>query len=173
MPFILSFNLQKLQWAVYEALRGQNIGINHPQFKQFASVLARVTKKFLPNLAANAPRPEGGTSDRMLRIARQHIHAVLKGKSVDEIMQEFEANRLKNLKPTGYVGLEGVHVDISFAKSKENVFRDRLNTISNEKNKTSLNRDELIKTTLTKIENRLDRVRRTIKFDDENNSDIR
>ncbi|KAI4468426.1 hypothetical protein MML48_2g00005750 [Holotrichia oblita] len=164
---------KKLQWAVYEALRGQNIGINHPQFKQFASVLARVTKKFLPNLAANAPRPEGGTSDRMLRIARQHIHTVLKGKSVDEIVQEFEANRLKNLKPTGYVGLEPIHVDISFAKNKENVFRDRLNTISNEKNKTSLNRDELIKTTLTKIENRVDRVRRTIKFDDENNSDIR
>lgn len=165
--------LQKLQWAVYEALRGQNIGINHPQFKQFASVLARVTRRFLPNLAANAPRPEGGTSDRMLRIARQHIFAVMKGKSVDEIIQDFENSRLKNAKPIGYVGLEAARSDVSSAKNKENVFRDRLNTMSNEKQKSGLNRDELIKTTLAKFENRVDRARRMINFDDENNSDIR
>ncbi|KRT82007.1 glycoside hydrolase, partial [Oryctes borbonicus] len=164
---------KKLQWAVYEALRGQNIGINHPQFKQFASVLARVTRRFLPNLAANAPRPEGGTSERMLRIARQHIHAVMLGKSVDEIIQKYEIHRLKNIKPLGYVGLEIQQNDTSIAKNKENVFRDRLNTMSNEKIKLGLNRDELIKTTLSKVENRMDRVRRMIKFDDENNSDIR
>ncbi|GJQ66272.1 hypothetical protein Trydic_g4322 [Trypoxylus dichotomus] len=164
---------KKLQWAVYEALRGQNIGINHPKFKQFASVLARVTRRFLPNLAANVPRPEGGTSERMLRIARQHIHAVMQGKSVDEIIQEYEMNRLKNMKPIGYVGLENTQNDIATAKNKENVFRDRLNTMSNEKIKMGLNRDELIKTTLSKGENRADRVRRMIKFDNENNSDIR
>lgn len=136
-------------------------------------MLARVTRRFLPNLAANVPRPEGGTSEKMLRIARQHIHAVMKGKSVDEIVQEFEISRLKNTKPVGYVGLEGIQNDTSAARNKENVFRDRLNTMSNEKQKLGLNRDELIKTTLTRVDNRVDRARRMINFDGENSSDIR
>lgn len=97
----------------------------------------------------------------------------MKGKSVDEIVQEFEISRLKNTKPVGYVGLEGIQNDTSAARNKENVFRDRLNTMSNEKQKLGLNRDELIKTTLTRVDNRVDRARRMINFDGENSSDIR
>lgn len=78
---------KKLQWAVYEALRSQQVGLSHPNFKQYAATLARVTRRFLPNLSSNAPRPEGGTSERMLRIARQHVFAVTKGKTVEEILQ--------------------------------------------------------------------------------------
>lgn len=70
-------------------------------------MLARVTRRFLPNLSANAPRPEGGTSDRMLRIARHHSYAVVKGKSVDEIIQEYHKSRVvRTQKPQGYVGIE-------------------------------------------------------------------
>lgn len=124
-------------------------------------------------MAANAPRPEGGTSERMLRIARQHIHAVIKGKSVDEIIKEFEISRIKNMKPNGYVGLEAHQNDVSTARNKENVFRDRLNTMSIEKQKVGINRGELIKTILPKFDNPIDRARRMIKFDDENKNDVR
>lgn len=89
---------------MYEALKAKEVGVVHPQFKVFASVLARVTRRFLPNLAANVPRPEGGTSEKMLRIARQHVHAVVNGKSVDEIVQEVEA-KSRVRRPVGYVGL--------------------------------------------------------------------
>nr|XP_023025972.1 uncharacterized protein LOC111513979 [Leptinotarsa decemlineata] len=105
---------KKLQWAVYEALRTQNVTPAHAQFKLFASILARLTRRFLPNLSANAPRPEGGTSERMLRIARHHVFAVVKGKSVDEIYNEYVKSRARQAKPQGYVSLE------EFVEQKEN-----------------------------------------------------
>lgn len=159
------YYLQKLQWAVYEALKSRNVGINHPQFKTFASVLARVTRRFLPNLSANAPRPEGGTSEKMLKIARQHVHAVITGKSVDEIVLEVELNKNRTRRPAGYVGLEDTtnKVDVSHARSdKEN---QKVNVLC-EKNVN----DENVKPKLLRAENKIDRIRKVIDFGDDTES---
>lgn len=154
-----------MQWAVYEALKYKNIGVAHPQFKTFASVLARVTRRFLPNLSANAPRPEGGTSEKMLRIARQHVHAVVNGKSVDEIVLEVEINRNKMRKPVGYVGLEAStsRMDVSHAKNdKENLAQQKVNVLCEK----STN-DENIKPKHIRPENKIDRIRKVIDFGDD------
>lgn len=148
---------KKLQWAVYEALKTQKIGVSHPQYKAFACCLARVTRRFLPNLSANAPRPEGGTSERMLRIARQHVFAVTRGKSVDEIIQNVLESRSKiQPRPVGYVGLD----DERNIKNKENIFHDtnNLNEISNSR------KLDKVKT----LESKIDRVRKVINFDSDN-----
>nr|KAF7425901.1 hypothetical protein H0235_008339 [Vespula pensylvanica] len=64
---------KKLLWAVAEALRGRGIGMGHPQFKQYASNLARTVKKLMPDLEnKNIPRKPGSTSDRMLKLAKHH-----------------------------------------------------------------------------------------------------
>ncbi|XP_066601124.1 uncharacterized protein mi isoform X2 [Prorops nasuta] len=65
---------KKLLWAVAEALRGKGIGMSHPQFKEYASSLARTVKKFMPDLEnRNIPRKPGSTSDRMLKLAKHHV----------------------------------------------------------------------------------------------------
>lgn len=158
--------LQKLQWAVYEALKSRNIGVNHPQFKIFASVLARVTRRFLPNLSANVPRPEGGTSEKMLRIARQHVHAVVNGKSVDEIVLNVEMNKNKMRKPVGYVGLDAAttsRVDVNQAKNdKENLSQKKKNVLCEK-----IVNDENVKPKHLRPENKIDRIRKVIDFGDD------
>lgn len=73
--------LQKLLWAVAEALRGKGIGINHPQFKQYGSRLALTVKKLMPDLEnRNIPRKPGSTSDRMLKFAKQCVLAIVDAK---------------------------------------------------------------------------------------------
>lgn len=131
------FLFQKLQWAVYEALRSRNVGVSHPQFKTFAATLARVTRRFLPNLSAHTPRPEGGTSERMLKIARQHVFAVINGKTVDEIIHEAELNSLRFRKLTGYVSAEEISkTDVAFVRNKENILQDRSNIMNSQDKKT-------------------------------------
>lgn len=156
---------QKLQWAVYEALKSRNIGINHPQFKTFASVLARVTRRFLPNLSANVPRPEGGTSERMLKIARQYVFAVTKGKTVDEIVQEAENSKLRQKKPVGYVSVEDAcKMDVSQARNKENILQDNTNILNSIEKKPKA---EVLKPRFASSENRVDRIRKVIDFGDD------
>lgn len=121
----------------------------------FASILARVTRRFLPNLSGNAPRPEGGTSERMLRIARQHVFAVTRGKTVDEIIQSVQESRAKiPVKPTGYVGPNSCSLldNTCSTRNKENVFHDSANIMPR------------------KQENKIDRVRKVINFDDNESS---
>ena len=76
--------------------------MKNPNFKQFASVLARVTRRLLPPIVSGAPK-EIGTSERMLRIAKQHVFAVTRGKTFDEIIHSCEATRRISHKPQGYV----------------------------------------------------------------------
>lgn len=110
------------------------------------------------------PRPEGGTSERMLRIARHHVYAVVKGKSVDEIINEYLKNRKKLQKPQGYVAVE------DFNKSKEsdlnkenvNVVKSSTKSGSNRKNVLSENQNII-------NENRVDRIRKVINFGDDEN----
>ncbi|XP_014611243.1 PREDICTED: uncharacterized protein LOC106790680 isoform X1 [Polistes canadensis] len=69
---------KKLLWAVAEALRGRGIGMSHPQFKQYASDLARTVKKLMPDLAnKNISRKPGSTSDRMLKLAKHHALLII------------------------------------------------------------------------------------------------
>lgn len=77
-----------------EALRSQGIRMDHPQFKVYASVLARVTRRFLPNLFMSTGRSEGSTSETILRIAKKYVFAVTRGKTVDEIVAEAEKNKV-------------------------------------------------------------------------------
>lgn len=152
---------KKLQWAVYEALKTQKIGVNHPQYKTYACNLARVTRRFLPNLSANVPRPEGGTSERMLRIARQHVFAVTRGKTVDEIIQNVLESRAKILpKPIGYVSVD----DDRNIKNKENIFHDTNNIVNgtNSNDKKKLFTKDKVK---MMMESKIDRVRKVINFD--------
>ncbi|XP_022911801.2 uncharacterized protein [Onthophagus taurus] len=159
---------KKLLWAIYETLRAQKINMSHPNYKQYAGVLCRVTKRYLPDLSANAPRPEGGTSERMLKIARLHVGAVLQGKSVDEIVQEYEQRRLKTLKPSGYVSLENVKkMDVSQAKEnvlKENDvnLKDRDNVLKDRVNVQSVGVN-LVNREVKKVD-RIDKVRKVINF---------
>ncbi|KAF2901418.1 hypothetical protein ILUMI_04765 [Ignelater luminosus] len=121
---IVAHRKKKMLWAVAEALRSQNIDMKHPQFKVFASVLARLIRHFLPNLFTNGPRPEGSSTESMLRIARQHVFAVTRGKTVEQIIKEAES-KVRVAKPSGYVGLEKVES----MRNKENVLQDRVNII--------------------------------------------
>ncbi|CAH0552179.1 unnamed protein product, partial [Brassicogethes aeneus] len=100
MADLSDMHKKKLQWAVYEALRHHGVTPAHAQFKVFASILARATRRFFC-----ASRAEGGgsTSDRMLRIARHHVFAVIRGKSVEEIVHEHLRARAKTQKVQGYV----------------------------------------------------------------------
>ncbi|XP_072764064.1 uncharacterized protein Mi [Anoplolepis gracilipes] len=73
---------KKLLWAVAEALRCKGIGMNHPKFKEYAASLARIIKKFMPDLEnRNIPRKPGSTTDRMLKLAKHHV--LLLDKNID------------------------------------------------------------------------------------------
>ncbi|KAK9310740.1 hypothetical protein QLX08_000051 [Tetragonisca angustula] len=75
---------KKLLWAVAEALRDKGIGMTHPQFKQYATNLARIIKKFMPDLEnKNIPRKPGSTSDRMLKLAKYHVLFVIDARPTD------------------------------------------------------------------------------------------
>lgn len=54
-------------------------------------------------MAAGGFKPEGGTSERMHRIARYHVISVIKGKTADEIINEHLKSRAKVQRPQGYV----------------------------------------------------------------------
>ncbi|GLV40568.1 minus [Carabus blaptoides fortunei] len=154
---------KKLLWAVSEALRTQQISMSHPQFRTYASILCKVVKYLMPDLLNNGPRQPGSTSDRMLRIARQHCYAVTRGKSFEEIIQvakEASAN-LKNLKPpTGYVSLEQAK-----AVQVKNVLQDK---VMNIESNSAKKRSPVEMKVDTKIDenNKLRNIRRQIIFDD-------
>ncbi|XP_031838099.1 cyclin E-interacting protein minus [Nomia melanderi] len=75
---------KKLLWAVAEALRGKGIGMTHPQFKQYATNLARTIKKYMPDLEnRNIPRKPGSTSDRMLKLAKHHVLFIIEAGPTD------------------------------------------------------------------------------------------
>ncbi|EZA58297.1 hypothetical protein DMN91_005999 [Ooceraea biroi] len=75
---------KKLLWAVAEALRSKGIGMNHPKFKQYAAILARTIKRFMPDLEnKNIPRKPGSTTDRMLKLAKHHVLLLVDARSVD------------------------------------------------------------------------------------------
>ncbi|EFA07347.2 hypothetical protein TcasGA2_TC015944 [Tribolium castaneum] len=148
---------KKLQWAVYESLRLQNVTPTHPQYKVFASVLARVTRKFLPGL-----KFEGRTTEKMFRIARHHSFAVVKGKTVDEIVNEYVKSRMKNQKPQGYIGIEEFHgLRKDEGSDKENILVDRSNVESVEKK-----RDVPGPKTRFLSSNRIERIKKVISFEE-------
>lgn len=162
MYVIISHLLQKLQWAVYEALRSQNITPTHNQFKVFASNLARITRKLLPY---NAPGKEIGTTERMLRITLHHIHAVIKGRSVDEIVQEWLRNKSRSAKPQGYIGIDDFSTNSnSNRKNSFNVLQDKANVLESLEKKKSI---EPIKLKLGNIQ--VERIRKAIDFGDDDN----
>lgn len=98
--FLESF--QKLQWAVYEALRAHNVGPTHENFKMFASILARAVRRLIYHMNSAVSGPlVGSTSERMLRFARRHVLAVIKGASVEEIIAEYSKMQQKQRKPQG------------------------------------------------------------------------
>ncbi|KMQ96217.1 hypothetical protein RF55_3515 [Lasius niger] len=75
---------KKLLWAVAEALRCKGIGMNHPKFKQHAASLARIIKKFMPDLEnRNIPRKPGSTTDRMLKLAKHHVLFLIDTRPMD------------------------------------------------------------------------------------------
>lgn len=155
--------LQKLQWAVYEALRSQNISPTHNQFKIFASILARITRRLLP---FNAPGKEVGTTERMLRITRHHVHAVIKGRSVDDIVQEYLKNKAKCTKPQGYVAIDDVATNNSNnRKPCYNVLQDKANVLE------SLEKKKQLELTKPKLVNNIqvERIRKAINFGDDDN----
>ncbi|KAK4885428.1 hypothetical protein RN001_001699 [Aquatica leii] len=153
---------KKLMWTVAEALRSQNIDLKHPQFKVYASVLARVIRHFLPNLFTNGPRPEGSTTESMLRIARQYVFAVTRGKTVDQIIREAQKNKSRIRRPSGYIGVDkvGDSVDLYQVKNKENILQDRVNIIGEMSSDKTLNK-------IRRSEN-VERIRRVINFGDDN-----
>lgn len=111
------------------------------------------------------PRPEGGTSERMLKIARQYVFAVTKGKTVDDIIQEAEITKLKQKKPTGYISAEDAcKIDVSQARNKENVLQDNTNILKSVEKKP---KGDVLKPRFACSENRVDRIRKVIDFGDD------
>lgn len=161
---MIVFSFQKLQWAVYEALRSQNISPTHNHFKIFASNLARITRKLLP---LNAPGKEVGTTERMLRITRYHVHAVIKGRSVEEIVQEYLKNKAKTAKPQGYVAIEDVTTSngTSTRKPSYNVLQDKANVLESLEKKKQLSEPNKPKLGNLQVE----RIRKAIDFGDDDN----
>ncbi|CAH1955387.1 unnamed protein product [Acanthoscelides obtectus] len=153
---------KKLQWAVYEALRSQNVTPTHKQFKLFASVLARVTRRLMLNITLGQPRPEGSTTERMLRIAKHHVIAVIKGKSVEEIISEYNRQKAKTFKPQGYIGIEEFNRLESM--SKENILRDKIENAINSSSKVMMNLHSKFTPN-----NRIERIRKVINFGDDEN----
>lgn len=99
----------------------------------------------------------------MFRIARHHSYAVVKGKTVDEIWNEYVKNRMKNQKPQGYIGIE------EFNKSKrvetvdkENVLQDK----SNVSESGDKRREILGPKSRFLSQNRIDRIKKVISFED-------
>lgn len=150
--------------AVYEALRGQNIGLDNPQFKQFAPVLYKVTKKFLPDLSPNTPRPDGGTSECMLRISKQFVSAVVSGKTIDEIIQAEQNKQKTKINSVLSIKSQTVMHDNVTIRNKDNVLKDKQNTMSNEKSSSGLRRLPIKAN--SRQENKVERVRKVINFDD-------
>lgn len=147
---------------MYEALRSQNISPTHNQFKIFASNLARITRKLLPLTATGK---EVGTTERMLRITRYHVHAVIKGRLVDEIVQEYLRNKAKNVKPHGYIGIDDIATNNSNnRKLSFNVLQDKANVLESlEKKRQS----ELNKPKLGNLQ--VERIRKAIDFGEGDN----
>ncbi|XP_076268398.1 cyclin E-interacting protein minus [Rhynchophorus ferrugineus] len=159
---------KKLQWAVYDALQSQKITREHPQWKVFASMLGKVTRHIftcqMASSAAAGVRLEGGTTERMNRIAKHHILSVVKGKSFEEVIEEYKRSRPKVNKPQGYVPPE----DHSSLKnkvnsgSKENVLQDRANTFE------SWERERVRQTAKpSTTETRIQRIKKVIDFSDD------
>jgi hypothetical protein len=126
----------------------------------FASVLARVTRRFLPNL-----RVEGRTSEKMFAIAKHHAHAVVKGKMVDEIINEYRKNKVKNQKPHGYIGIEEFNNLNNRSENyadKENILQDKINIIESieKRREHSDSKSRLF------IQNRIDRIKKVISFEE-------
>lgn len=142
--------------------------MSHPKFRTFASILCKVVKHLVPDLLSNGPRQPGSTSDRMLRIAKQHVFAVTRGKSYDEVIQQAkEANEnLKNLRqPTGYVPLDNFKSEEK--KRHDNILQDKVMNIENNQSKNSLKSPDY---SLGRDENNKARIKRQILFDDVDNS---
>lgn len=146
---------------MYEALRSQDIVPSHNQFKVFASNLARITRKVLP---LTAPGKQVGTTERMLRITRHHVHAVIKGRSVDDIVQEYLRNKVKTAKPQGYIGIENDSSGTANRKPSFNVLQDKANVLS------SLENSKLSVPNKPKLGNtQIERIRKAINFGDDDN----
>lgn len=58
--------MQKIFWATATALKNKKIASQHASYKQFASVLAKVIKRFYLELSAEARKNES-TSTAMLK----------------------------------------------------------------------------------------------------------
>lgn len=63
-PLAFLFNLQKLLWAVSQALQSKQITVKHESFKQHASILVRVVKKLFLEFNDNSIN---STSEKLLR----------------------------------------------------------------------------------------------------------
>nr|CAD7568368.1 unnamed protein product [Timema californicum] len=73
--------IMKLLWAVAEALRGVGIGLLNPLFRPCASSLARVCRSLLPDLITPCNNQHNGsTSERMLKLAQEHVQTVVKNR---------------------------------------------------------------------------------------------
>ncbi|KAK5647581.1 hypothetical protein RI129_002473 [Pyrocoelia pectoralis] len=152
---------KKLMWTVAEALRTQNIDLKHPQFKVYASVLARVIRHFLPNLFTNGPRTEGSTTESMLRIARQYVFAVTRGKTVDQIIREAQ-KKSRIRRSSGCTDLDklGEASNVLQVRNKENILQDRINIMEESSNNRPLNK--------VRRSEKVERIRRVINFGDDN-----
>ncbi|KAH1006110.1 hypothetical protein HUJ05_006876 [Dendroctonus ponderosae] len=159
---------KKLLWAVNGALQSQNITNTHPQWKIFASVLIRVTRRFYNSQMATCglvgAKSDVGTTERMQRIARFHVISVIKGKSVDEIVNEHLKKRARAQKPQGYIPPEDFREPKPKVASgvKDHILQDRANTIESwEKNRL----EQTTKPSITA--NKIQRIRKVIDFGDD------
>lgn len=123
---------QKLLWAVATALKHKNIISSHPDYKKHASNLTRVVKtlflQFPDDPQINSIQ---STSEKLKRIANNHVYSVIKGISYDTIIAK-ERDRLENLKEfkklDGYIAPHEYSANLS-RRNSSNIFYSDVSSI--------------------------------------------
>lgn len=95
-----------------------------------------------------------------------HVRAVIKGRSVDDIVQEYLKSKAKCTKPQGYIGIADVAINNSYnRKPSFNVLQDKANVLE------SLEKKKLLEPNKLKIGNNMqvERIRKAIDFGDDDN----
>uniref|UniRef100_A0A336KB93 Mesencephalic astrocyte-derived neurotrophic factor homolog n=1 Tax=Culicoides sonorensis TaxID=179676 RepID=A0A336KB93_CULSO len=112
---------QKLLWAVATALKNKNIISSHPDYKKHASNLTRVVKTIFLQLDDPLINSIQSTSEKLKRIANNHVFSVVKEVPFDLIIngeRERIANIKNNKKVDGYIPLNDYFAKTSVARNR-------------------------------------------------------
>jgi len=107
---------KKLLWAVSQALQQRKIGINHPDFKKYVSVLAKIIKRLFLEFHINS----NSTSETLLKLSTKYVYSVLNGKTSEEIYLLEKKNFEKEKKISNVFLLDSLAPNLTFIPTASN-----------------------------------------------------